>query len=188
MLTIYIDFKSAASCLALKPVLELVEETGIETSWLPFSSRPFRIPDEKAEENVGERHRRVRAISQRDAHLHYAAVQGIELHFSHNPKGSEAALAALAVLDGNPIPFIRSAFKAYWADQKDLDDENTVTGLLQDCGLEPPDWPDAVEALQSIREKAEEQKVFETPTFLIDGQIFLGREHMPWIRSLIAHH
>lgn len=186
MLTVYIDFKSAASYLALKPVLELIEQTGIEARWLPFSSRPFRIPDEKAEEDVGERHRRVRAISQRDAHLHYAALQEIELRFSNNPKGSEAALAALAVLDSDPVSFIRSAFKAYWDDQKDLDDQNTVTGLLQDCGLEHPNWPDTVEALQSIREKAEEQKVFETPTFLIDGQIFLGREHMPWIRSLIA--
>ena len=188
MLTIYIDFKSAASYLALNPTLALIEETGIEARWLPFSSRPFTIPEEIPDETVGERHRRVRAIAQRDAHLHYAAVQKIELQFSNNPKGSETALAALAVLDSDPVPFIRSAFKAYWADEADLGDENIVAELLQNCGCETPNWSNAMAALQAIRENAEEQKVFETPTFLIEDQIFLGREHLPWIRSIIAHH
>lgn len=186
MLTIYIDFKSAASYLSLKPVLALVEETGIEARWLPFSSRPFKIPDEKADENIGERHRRVRTIAQRDAHLHYAAVQKIDLQFSNNLKFSDTALAALAFLDSDPVPFIRAAFKAYWSDQADLDDQNMVSQILKNCRCEIPDWPEAMAALQTIRENAMKQKVFETPTFLIDGQIFLGREHMPWIRSIIT--
>lgn len=186
MLTIYVDFKSAASYLALDPTLTMIEDTGVAARWLPFSSRPFKIPDEKADENIGERHRRVRAIAQRDAHLHYAAVQKIDLQFPNNPKFSDTALAALAVLDGDPVPFIRAAFKAYWSDQADLDDQNTVSQLLKNCRCEIPDWPAAMAALQAVRENAAEQKVFETPTFLIDGQIFVGREHMPWIRSIIT--
>ncbi|GAB5487074.1 MAG: hypothetical protein Pars2KO_06440 [Parasphingorhabdus sp.] len=186
MLTIFIDFKSAASYLALKPALALIEKTGVEAKWLPFSSRPFTIPENQPDETVGERHRRVRAIAQRDAHLHYAAVQKIDLQFSNNPKSSDAALAALAVLDSDPVPFIRAAFKAYWSDKSNLDDQISVGQLLKNCGCEISDWPEALAALQTIREKAEEQKVFETPTFLIDGQIFLGREHIPWISNIIA--
>ena len=70
MLTIYVDFKCPASCLALDPVLALTAETGIDARWLPFSTRPFTIPAEKPDETVGERHRRVRAIARRDVHLH----------------------------------------------------------------------------------------------------------------------
>jgi len=186
MLTIYIDFKSAASYLALKPTLAMIEETGVEARWLPFSSRLFKIPDENADENVGERHRRVRAIAQRDAHLHYAAVQKIDLQFSNSPESSDAALAALAVLNSDPVPFVLAAFQAYWSSQADLDDQATVSQLLNNCGHEISNWPDAMAALQMIRENADEQKIFETPTFLIDGQIFVGREHLPWIRSIIT--
>ena len=69
-----------------------------------------------------------------------------------------------------------------------MGDKNKVAELLQNCGCETPNWPNAMAALQAIRENAEEQKVFETPTFLIEDQMFLGREHLPWIRSIIAHH
>ena len=185
MLTIYIDFKSAASYLALTPTLNMIEETGVQTRWLPFSSRPFSIPQEKPDETVGERHRRVRAIAQRDAHLHYAGVQGLDMRLTDRPAGSDAALAALAALEGDPVPIIRSAFKAYWSDQMDLDDRACVTQILNDCGHGEPDWDDAYASLDKIRDEALEQKLFETPTYMIDGQIFLGREHLPWIRSLL---
>lgn len=186
MLNIHIDFKSPASYLALGPTLALIEKTGINANWLPFSSRPFKIPAEQADETVGDRHRRVRAIAQRDGHLHYAEIQELDLKFSDDVKGSDAALAALAVLEGDPFSFIQAAFKAYWSDKADLNDEAIVAQILDDCGHHQPDWQIASETLQSIREKGEELKVFETPTYLIDGQIFLGREHLPWIRSIIA--
>ena len=89
-------------------------------------------------------------------------------------------------MNGDPIPFIRAAFKAYWADQADLEDQAVVAQIFDDCGCEQPDWPDAFEKLAIIRGEGEEQKVFETPTYLIDSQIFLGREHLPWIKSIIV--
>lgn len=186
MLIIYLDFKSAASYLALGPTIALIEETGVKANWLTFSSRPFTIPVEQSEETVGERHRRVRAIARRDTHLHYAAMQNLDMSFADQPKGSETALAALAALDCDPVPFIRSAFSAYWKEQKDLDDQLVIEQILKQCGLDQPDWSDAFSKLNDIRQQAEDQKIFETPSFLIDGQLFLGREHLPWVRSIIT--
>lgn len=136
MLTLYIDFKSAASYLALKPTLELARETGISIDWRPFSVRPFSVPVEQDAETVGERHRRVRAAAQRDVHLHYAAVQGRDMHFADTPAGSDAALEALAVMEGDPVSFIRAAFTAYWTEQADLADEAVVEVLLQSVGID----------------------------------------------------
>ena len=185
MLTVTIDFKSPASYLALGPTLALARETGVQIEWLPFSVRPFLIPEEKAEETVGERHRRVRAISQRDSWLHYAAVQGREMHFSEKPAGSEAALAALVAIDGDPVPFIRAAFAAYWTEQADLDDETVVAALLSSLQIPLPDPQSARAKLLSVRAQAEERGIFESPSYLIADQLFVGREHLPWIRSLI---
>ncbi len=186
MLTIYIDFKSAASYLALEPTLALIQETGIEARWLPFSSRALIIPAEKPHETVGERHRRVRAISQRNTHLHYAKVQEINMEFADDPAGSDAALQALTALkeSPSPIPFVRSAFEAYWVNQADLNDRSAAARLLTANGYDDPDWEVAESQLDAIRNDALDRKVFETPTYLIDGQIFLGREHLPWIRTV----
>lgn len=185
MLTVTIDFKSPASCLALEPTLDLARETGVQIEWLPFSVRPFLIPEQKAEETVGERHRRVRALSQRDTWLHYAAVQGRDMHFAETPAGSDAALVALASIDGDPVPFIRAAFAAYWNEQADLDDETVVAALLTSVQKPVPDPQLASEKLLLIRTRAEEDGIFESPSYIIADQLFVGREHLPWIRSLI---
>ncbi|NRD89467.1 hypothetical protein C8024_08430 [Sphingopyxis sp. BSNA05] len=185
MLKVFIDFKSPASFLALEPTLALAQDTGVPVDWRPFAVRPFVIPEEQADETVGERHRRVRAIARRDTHLHYAAVQGREMHFAQAPAGSGAALAALAGLDGDPVPFLRAAFDAYWTDQADLDDEAVVAGLLSDVNLALPDMQSARETLDSIRAEAEESGIFESPSYVIADQLFVGREHLPWIGSLI---
>ncbi|WP_323798701.1 DsbA family protein [Parasphingorhabdus sp.] len=186
MLTVAIDFKSPASYLALEPTLDLVRETGVAVAWLPFSVRPFSVPAEKANETVGERHRRVRAIAQRDTHLHYAAVQGLPMQFSNTPAGSEIALAALAGIEGDPVPFIRAAFSAYWSGQADLDDEAIVAALFSALHLPAHDLQSSRATLASIRARAKESGIFESPSYLIADQLFVGREHLPWIGSLIS--
>lgn len=186
MLTIYLDFKSPASYLALEPTLDMARETGVHIDWLPFSVRPFSVPEEQAGETVGERHRRVRAIAQRDTHLHYSAVQGREMQFSKTPAGSDLALAAMAGIEGDPVPFMRAAFAAYWIEQVDLDNEAVVVGLLQSVGADIPDLESAREKLALIRDKADESGIFESPSYVIQDQLFVGREHLPWIKSLIV--
>tara|TARA_R110000824_G_scaffold209_24_gene1172 strand:+ start:18515 stop:19090 length:576 start_codon:yes stop_codon:yes gene_type:complete len=186
MLTVFIDFKSPASCLALEPTLALARKTGVHIDWLPFSVRPFSIPEEQAGEAVGERHRRVRAIAQRDTLLHYAAVQGRKMHFAKTPAESETALAAMAGIDTDPVPFIRAAFAAYWTEQADLDDETVVAALFSSLNMPLPDMQSAREKLISIRARAEESGIFESPSYVIADQLFVGREHLPWIGSLIA--
>lgn len=186
MLTIYLDFKSPASYLALEPTLDMAREAGVHIDWLPFSVRPFSVPEEQADETVGERHRRVRAIAQRDTYLHYSAVQGREMQFSNPPAGSDLALAAMAGIEGDHVPFIRAAFAAYWIEQVDLDNEAVVVGLLQSMGTDIPDMESAREKLALIRDKADESGVFESPSYVIQDQLFVGREHLPWIKSLIV--
>lgn len=186
MLTVTIDFKSPASYLALEPTLDLVRETGVHIDWLPFAVRPFSVPEEQAEETVGERHRRVRAVAQRETWLHYAAVQGRKMHFSKMPAGSDAALAAMAGINGDPVPFMRAAFAAYWTERADLDDQAVIAALLSSVQITLPDSQSASAKLISIRARAEELGIFESPSYVIADQLFVGREHLPWIRSLIA--
>jgi 2-hydroxychromene-2-carboxylate isomerase len=178
--------------LALAPTLALAAETDTTINWQPFSSRSFKIPAEKPDEAVGDRHRRVRAIAQRETHLHYAKAQGLAMHFGETMHGANVALAALAAIvtdtDNDPLPFIKAAFSAYWVEQKDLDDPAIVQELLAAAGLTVAEVECTQESLDLLRDTALEQGIFETPTYVIDEQRFLGREHLPWLRTLIKDH
>lgn len=186
MLTVAIDFKSPASYLAFEPTLALARDTGVQIDWLPFSVRPFSVPDEQIGETVGDRHRRVRAMAQRETWLRYAAVQGRDMNFAQVPAGSDAALGAMAAINGDPGPFIAAAFTAYWQKQADLDDHATVASLLSSVGKPVSDASLSSAKLQRARARAVENGIFDAPTYLFGGELFVGREHLPWIRSLIV--
>ncbi|PKP71309.1 MAG: hypothetical protein CVT83_02970, partial [Alphaproteobacteria bacterium HGW-Alphaproteobacteria-5] len=69
----------------------------------------------------------------------------------------------------------------------DLDDPDTVAALLSGSGYEAQrlDVSASRAALADVQAEAEEQGVFETPTYVLDDQLFIGREHLPWIEASI---
>jgi 2-hydroxychromene-2-carboxylate isomerase len=185
-LRIYVDFKSAPAYLAMQPTLALLDRLGLTAEWRPFDTRHLAIPEPKAEETRGETHIRVRAQQRRDTNLKYAAVQGIPMVYPATPGATRCALAALLYVHDRPLPFIRAAFTAYWRDGLDLDDAAVVAGLLDaagyaSAGFAAGEFADMMDAGQA---EAEEVGVFDTPMFVLDEQLFLGREQLPWIEFL----
>ncbi len=189
-LSIYIDFKNPASYLALNPTCALLRRLDIEARWLPFHTNEETVPERKAEETRGDSHRRVRALARRRTHLLYAQVQGLEMQFRTDPGSTEACLAALAFLteglSEDPARFIRAAFTAYWLQGADLDDPATVAALwAEHVPGHKLELQQGRAALARIREDAIAHKVFHAPTYLLGDQLFLGREHLPWIEKLL---
>jgi 2-hydroxychromene-2-carboxylate isomerase len=185
---IYIDFKSPAAYLALAPTRALLKRTGVQATWHPFNTRLSTIPEQKADENKGEKHRRVRALARREVHLLYAEVQNLPMVFQDEPFQAELALAVLQSLDKGVDTFIDAAFKAYWQDLKDLNDPKVVAALLQDLELNVP-LPDTQSVSQILDEAAlaaQDQSVIEVPGYVVAGQVFIGREHLPWIEELLS--
>ena len=187
-IAIYIDFKSPASYLAIRPVRHLLQETGAEATWKPFYTRLTSIPTETVAETKGEKHRRVRAIARRDVHLLYADGQNLPMRFRDQPFESRFALALFADLDRNIDTFIDTAFRYYWQDQLDLNDPDVLTRLLKEISLDRP-LPD-LQAIEGILNRtsveALDQGVIDAPAFVIADQVFIGREHIPWMRQLLA--
>ena len=109
-LVIYIDFKSAASYLAMEATLKLIQSEKIDVVWKPYQVRVQAIADKKEIETVTESHLRARETQRQQTHLKYAAIQGKPMVFQREPKGSGAALIALAQLDCDPVEYIQAAF------------------------------------------------------------------------------
>jgi 2-hydroxychromene-2-carboxylate isomerase len=185
---IYIDFKSPTAYLALAPTRELLKKTGAHATWHPFNTRLSTIPEKKAAENKGEKHRRVRALARQDVHLLYAGVQNLPMVFQDQPFEAKLALAVLQDLNKDVDRYIDAAFKSYWQEQQDLNDPIVVAALLHDLQLDMP-IPDAQTVTRVIDETsvtAQNQGVIETPAYVVAGQVFIGREHLPWIEELLT--
>ena len=169
------------------PVLALARRHAIALDWKPFRTGERDIPDVTDDESVAQSHRRVRAASRRAIHKKYAAVQGIALQFPDRAGNTDLALGALALIKGDPLPFIQATFDKYWTDQADLTDPDTLALLLKDAlGANfVPDEKKLLEALGSAQAEAEERGVVDAPAMIIADQIFVGREHLPWIEEII---
>jgi len=187
MLNLYIDFKSPTSYLAIKPTLGFIERTGTKANWHPFATLERDLPEQTSTESVGESHRRVRAEQRRATHVKYAALQGIELRFPHPRGTTDLALGALATLEGDRLPFIKAAFEAYWIAHANLDDAATVAALLSHNGYDAANFDEhALRMLQTTAQKeAETLGIVEAPAYIIADQLFIGREHLPWIEEII---
>lgn len=188
MLRIYIDFKSPAACLAMAPTFALAQKLGLTFEYLPFRTRQSAIPEQKSDETKGETHRRVRALARRDTHLKYAALQGTSMTFRDEPGETDVALAALLCVQPSPEKFMQAAFAAYWAGQQNLNYASVIKDLLGSAGYDASTF-DAEKHLaerDAVQQEAEDLGVIDTPAYVLDGQIFIGREHLPWIEALLT--
>lgn len=185
MLTVFIDFKSPASYLAIDPILALSQRLSLPVIWRPFRTRLEPVPDKLSDETVAQSHRRVRAAARRAVHIHYARLRGIDLNFPAAPGETDLALGVLAQLDTNPIAFIRAGFASFWNDHLDLDNETVVGALVDaDGSIDHALLTTAREALEKAQADAEDIGIVDAPAFLIKDQIFIGREHLPWIAEI----
>jgi len=186
MLEVYVDFKCASSYLALDPTLALVERTGVEIAWHPFSTTERDVPAEGADAEVIARHHRVREASNRAIHVKYAALRGIDLQLPPTVGSVDLALGALAEIEGDPLPFIRACFAAYWEGHDDLDDPHVVKELLAASGIgHSGDLTASRERFAEAQGAAEEAGIVDAPGYRIERQLFIGRQHLPWIDELI---
>jgi len=185
MLTAYIDFKSAGSLLAIDPTLALADRCGLVVNWRPFSRADRDLPQSGADRTLIANHHRVRAQSQIAIDRKYAQLRGIELDHPKVETATDLALGALSLIEGDRVPFIRAAFAAYWQGHANLNDRDVVSNALTMSGtVLPTDLDHARLAFQAAQAQAEDAGVVEAPAYIIKGQVFIGRQHLPWIEEI----
>ena len=185
MLDVYIDFKSPGSYLALEPTLALAKRTGIELQWRPFKTHERDIPNQGTDETLAMTHHRVRTQSLRDTHIKYANLRGIDLRFPPVVNQTDLALGVLSEIRGDPISFIMAAFAAYWDTHQDLNANTIVSGIISSSGVSHSgDLTGALASFQAAQAQAEALDIVNAPGYVIDQQLFIGRQHLPWIERI----
>lgn len=185
MIELILDFVSINSYLALNPAKRLADDLGVELKLTPFrSTSELGSIAQSLDLDVAERHRRVRAeYKQLDA-MRYAAVQDLKIAIEGDDCDSSVALRGLlaAQTENKGFEYASTVFKKYWAGELDLDSPSAIRVVLQEVGIREFNDSDARWNLESIRVELDEREVSSVPTFWVEGERYLGRQHLPMIR------
>jgi len=195
-LQVAIDFKNPYAYLAIRPTCTLAEELGIAIDWQPLITSPGTTPEALPSGNDrGSRHRRIRAdYLDRDV-LRYAADRGIELRGLHQQTDSTvAAIGLLWAKRQNPSlarTYVERVFERFSREALGIEDENAMRALLTEIGAPVSNFEAFAKGegraeLARIQSELRDAGVFEVPSYLVKGEVYLGRQHLPLIRSLLS--
>ncbi len=193
---LYTDIKSPYAFLAVAPARELERDYRVTLNWLPYT---LDIPDflgsaevdadgrVVAENRSPHQWRRVR-YSYMDARR-YANLQGLTLRGPR--KIWDSSLAHIGLLYASQAgvldAYLDRVYEQFWRRELDIEDMAVMSGVLAELGADAEGFAawaagPGREAHDRIQEQAEAAGIFGVPTYVLNGEIFWGREHLSLIR------
>ena len=194
-LVVCLDLFSPQAALALEPTRAFVAKEGVSADWLPVSVPPLRPPSEpSADDDRSILHRRLRAQAiARDLKV-YAAAQGMELREPYREgradAGHEAWLWVRSEAPARLLDVLGDLFRATWSLALDPAEEAAVAARLDELGLDGAAFrrwraADGTRVREEAAEAVAERGVTQAPTYLVEDELFWGRQHLPMIRWIL---
>jgi 2-hydroxychromene-2-carboxylate isomerase len=197
-LTVYSDYKSPYAYLAKDLVYELEGEVPVRVEWLPYvldiplylgSARVDAQGTVLEENRNAHQWRRVRYSymdCRREARKRGLVIRGTQ-------KIWDSTLAAAGMLyaqrAGDAVfrRYHDLVFERFWQRALDIEEMTALGAVLEEAGADGTGFAAYAPAgrgdVAAISRDAEAQGVFGVPSFLLDGELFWGREHLPEIRE-----
>jgi 2-hydroxychromene-2-carboxylate isomerase len=198
-LKIYSDYKSPYAYLAKDLAYDLERETGARLDWLPYTlDIPAYLGSAKVDAGGGvleesrnaHQWRRVKYSymdCRREANLRGLTIRGPRKIF-------DSSLANIGMLYAKRHGVFRDyhdrVFERFWKRELDIENPDVVRAVLAGAGADTAGFPaylmgEGREELERVCRAAEGIGVFGVPTFVLDGELFWGREHLPDIRAVL---
>jgi 2-hydroxychromene-2-carboxylate isomerase len=109
----------------------------------------------------------------------------------------DSTLAAIGMLyakrQGNEVlrRYHDLTFERFWKRKLDIEDPGVIHAVLEEAGADMAGFSaylagEGREELERICRAAEASGVFGVPSFVVNGELFWGREHLPDIRVMLA--
>ena len=191
-----IDFKNPKAYLALRPTFALEDELGIAFDWWPVAVSAMSRPQpEQPNEDRGARHRRIRASYYARDLQRYASVYGLELgDLYRDPDVTLASIAMLWVKERAPQAlraYLNVVFERYWQERLQLDDVGAIEAVLHEVGADASLFrqfarADGRASFEASNAGLRDAGIFDVPAYVVEGEIFFGRQHLPMLRSLLT--
>lgn len=197
-LEVYIDFKSPYAFIAKDPTYALEQKFEIEIDWYPLTlniGSYLGTARTDASGKVIESNRSARQwMAVKYAYMdarRYANLRSLTLRGTQ--KIWDSSLAAIGILWAKQQShdvlktYIDNTFDRFWKRELDIEDELVVTSLLQEAGADVADFKDYLHTQgrtyhDQLQDEILDRGYFGVPTYVIDGEMYFGREHLPRVR------
>ena len=201
-LEVYIDFKSPYAFIAKDPTYALEQKFEIEIDWYPLTlniGSYLGTARTDASGKVIESNRSARQwMAVKYAYMdarRYANLRSLTLRGTQ--KIWDSSLAAIGILwakqRGHDVlkTYIDITFDRFWKRELDIEDESIVTNLLREAGADTTGFIEYLhtsgrEYHDQLQDEILDRGYFGVPTYVIDGEIYFGREHLPRVRWHLA--
>jgi 2-hydroxychromene-2-carboxylate isomerase len=199
---VYIDFKSPYAYLAKDLAWELERDFSVRLDWLPYD---LDLADFMGSARVDDSGRVLEA--QRTPHQwrrvkysymdcrRQARKRGLTIRGTQKIWDSRIAFYGMlyAKRQGGTMlrRYLDITFERFWKRELDIEDPAVIATVLTEAGADTGGFEAYAAAegppeLARICREAEEKGVFGVPSFIVDGELFWGREHLPDIREILA--
>ncbi len=201
-LIVYIDFKSPYAYLAKDPSWALGDEFGIEIDWRPFTldipsylgSARLHKDGSVAESQRTETQWKTVKAAYSDVRR-YGSMR--KLIVRGTTKIWDSSLAGIGMLwakaQGKAVlhRYIGITYERFWKRELDIEDIAVVEAVLGAAGAPTREFRQyatgAGRALHDeIQTKSFDAGIFGVPTYIVGGEMFFGREHLPRIRWILG--
>ena len=200
--TVYSDYKSPYAYLAKDLAYELERDFAVHLDWLPYTLDipsflgSARVDDDGRvieEERNAHQWRRVRYSymdCRRQARRRGLVIRGPQKIWDLSIP-SCGMLFAKRQGPGVLRRYHDAIFERFWKRELDIENPKVVGAVLAEAGGEAAGFPaylagEGRQELEQICRQAEAAGIFGVPTFVLDGELFWGREHLPDIREMLA--
>ncbi len=200
-ITVYSDYKSPYAYLAKDLAYALAEELSLRLDWLPYT---LDIPSYLGSAEVDQAGRVVSEA--RNAH------QWRRVRYSYMDCRREARRRGLTILGTRKIwnsslagigmlfakrhgeavfrAYHDRVFERFWRRELDIEDTTSLAAVLAQAGADAVQFMafaagEGSDELAAVQQAAEADGVFGVPSFVVAGELFWGREHLPVIRDML---
>lgn len=202
MLEVYIDYKSPYAFIAKDPTYALEQQFGIEIDWYPLTLNIGSYLGTARTNDTGkviESNRNpMQWLAVKYAYMdarRYANLRSLTLRGTQ--KIWDSSLAAIGMLWAKELghdvlkSYTDMTYERFWKRELDIEDETVITSLLQEAGADVTGFTDYLhsqgrESHDQLQDEILDRGYFGVPTYVIDGEMYFGREHLPRVRWHLA--
>jgi 2-hydroxychromene-2-carboxylate isomerase len=187
-LEFFYDFVSPYSYFASARVEAIASRTGAAVRWRPFLlGGVLKATDNKAPADTAAKY----------AHLKVDTVRWarrLGLPFAWPPAHPFSTVLAMrcalaAERRGALVPFTHAAFRAVWAEGKDLISPEALAAVAASAGLDGPALvaaaPGEKAALVAQTDEAVRRGSFGAPTFFVGDEMWIGNDRLDFVEEAL---
>ena len=201
-LEVYIDFKSPYAYIAKDATCELAQAFGIEIDWYPLTLNIGSYLGTAKKDDSGKVTESNRSPRQwlavkyayKDARR-YAELRGLTLKGTQ--KIWDSSLSAIGLLwakqQGGQVVkrYIDDTYEKFWKRELDIEDPAVIENQLLLAGASVEGFVDYLNGAGRIEHDDLQEKILDlgyygVPTYVIDGEVYFGRQHLPRVRWHLA--